>query len=81
VARAQAVIDPLEEEIAHAGDAMMMLVSRSVWDTLRLQATSEGVEPGAVLSRALSEYITHHGSDEARTFLAKLAQEVRRAPR
>lgn len=80
MARAVAVPpDPLEEEIEHAGDAMMMLVSRSVWDTLCLQAKAEGVHPGTVLSRALSGYISTHGSEEARGFLTQLGKEARRA--
>jgi len=44
MARAEAKdTTPTEDAIANAGDAMMLLISRSVWDVLLLQAEGEGI--------------------------------------
>ncbi len=67
--------------MAHAGDAMMMLISRSVWDVLQRQALAEQTEPGTVLSKAISGYISAHGSDDAKSYLMALERESRRASR
>jgi len=58
---------------------MMMLISRSVWDVLGLQAVDEKCEPGDILSRAVSDYIERNGSDQVKEYMAKLRQEARRA--
>lgn len=80
MAKAQSVETPLEREVSRGGDAMMMLISRSVWDVLGLQAVAEGCEPGDVLSKAVSDYIERHGSDEVREYMVKLKEEARRGP-
>lgn len=78
MARPEPIVTPLEKEVAHAGDAMMLLISRSTWEVLRSQAQAEGVEPATVLSRAITEYIEAHGSDAVKGYLTRLG-EVNRA--
>lgn len=58
---------------------MMLLISRSVWDVLQRQAVSEGTEPGTVLSKAISEYISAHGSEDAKAYLQALEGKTRHA--
>lgn len=70
--KAIAVSDPMNEEVSRAGDAMMLLISRSTWEVLKKQSVSEDCEPGAILSKALSDYIENHGSAEAKSYLARL---------
>ncbi len=79
--RAQAVVSPLDEEVAHAGDALMLLISRSVWDVCLRQAKAEGVEPGTILSKAVTQYMDAHGSEDVKAYLATLTAEARRASR
>lgn len=79
MARAEPVVSPLEEEVRHAGDAMMLLISRSTWDLLQKQGHAEKVEPGTILSKAITEYIEAHGSEEAKTYLTRLGEASRAA--
>lgn len=80
MARAEAIIPgPVEQELDNAGDAMMMLISRSVWEVLKRQAVSENVEPGTVLSKAISEYVAAHGSKDAKEYLLSLEPRRDRA--
>ena len=49
-------MDPTEGELAEAGDAIMLLISREIWETCQRQARRHGTTPGKVLARALVEY-------------------------
>lgn len=76
MARAEPVPqDPVEAEIDAAGDVMMLLISRSVWDALAIESRARGSAPGAVLSQAVAKFIEDHGSAEAREYLARLRQQ------
>jgi hypothetical protein len=80
MARAEAIIPgPVEQELENAGDAMMMLISRSVWEVLKRQAVAENVEPGTILSKAISEYVSAHGSDDVKKYILSLEPRRDRA--
>ena len=76
MARPELVTTELEQEITRAGDAVMLLIARSVWEVLQKQAAAEGGEPGAVLSKALAEYVERRGGEDARQYLATLKERV-----
>lgn len=79
MARAEAKeTTPTEDAISNAGDAMMLLISRSVWEVLQLQSRGEEATPGAVLSVALSEYVEKHGTAEAKLYMRQLEEHNRR---
>jgi len=65
---------PAEEMVREANEAMMMMVSGALWNTLVLQAKSEGRHPGQVLDAMAREYLEKHGSPEAIEYLNTLAR-------
>lgn len=69
---------PGEEMIEGAGDAMLLMVSRSMVETLNRQALSEGVSMGRVLDKAMRAYLKEHGSPEAVAYLIALDNQQRR---
>jgi hypothetical protein len=71
MAEAQASdVDPIDNEtISAAGDAMMMLITRSTWETLLRQGAAEGIGPGQVIDKALRFYLEEHGSAEVVEYL------------
>jgi hypothetical protein len=74
MAKAVAVYgSPVEEMIQESGEAMLMMVRRSLWETLIRQAESEGVTPGEILDRAMRAYLEQNGSEEAVGYLHMLA--------
>lgn len=73
--RAIADDEPWAETIREAGDAMIMLITRSTWETLLLQGAAEGVTPGQVLDKALRAYLEEHGSKKAVEYLHAVARE------
>lgn len=73
MARAEAVdVDETAEMIAGAGDAMILLIPRSMWETLLLQGRADGLQPAQVLDRAVREYLEKHGSEEVVRYLRKV---------
>lgn len=68
-----AQLSPGEDEVARAGDAMLMLISRAMWETLLIQGRAEGLGPAQVLDRALRRYLEEHGSSEAVAYLHRVA--------
>jgi len=73
MARAEAKeTSEFEDRVTHAGDAMMLLISRSVHEVLQIQSRGEGSTPGTVLSRALSDYVEKHGTAEAKLYMRQL---------
>ena len=68
----------IEDEVDRAGDAMVMLIPRSMWTTLVLQGRSENTGPAQVLDKAFRAYLEAHGSEEAVAYLHRIA-EVSRA--
>lgn len=63
----------VEADIAAAGEAMMLLITRSTWETLLIQGRAEGLGPGEVLSKAIRLYLESHGSPEAVQYLNAVA--------
>lgn len=76
-AHAQGHPSQAEEDIRNAGEAMMLLISRSTWEVLLRQGAAEGLTPGAVLSKAIHEYMERHGSQEAVNYLHAVAEASR----
>ena len=78
MARAEAVEEPedgfLKEELDRAGDAQLMLISRAMWETLRLQGEAEGLGPGQVLDKALRRYLEDQGDPRAVAYLHEVAR-------
>ncbi len=76
--RAEAVETPeqtfLEEELARAGDAMLLLIPRVMWETLLLQGEAEGMGPAQVLEKALRSYLEADGSPRAVAYLHAVAK-------
>lgn len=79
MAKAVAISEDSEisEVLQHAGDGMILLITRALWHTLVLQAQSEGITPGAVLDRAMKEYLERHGCQEAVDFLFEISGQVK----
>ena len=74
MARAEPALAPGEGGLVReAGEAMLLMVNRALWETLIRQAKAEGRHPGAILDAALKLYLEEHGSDEAVAYLHKLA--------
>lgn len=59
--------------VREAGEAMLLMVNRAMWETLVRQAQAEGRHPGAVLNDALRLYLEQNGSDEAVQYLHAVA--------
>jgi hypothetical protein len=76
-AHAHGQASQVEEDIRDAGEAMMLLITRSTWETLLRQGAAEGIAPGEVLSRAIHEYMERHGSPEAVRYLRTVAEASR----
>lgn len=62
-----------EDDIRDAGEAMILLITRSTWETLLRQGAAEGIGPGEVLGKALRMYLEQHGSPEAVRYLNAVA--------
>jgi hypothetical protein len=60
--------------IENAGNAMLLLITRSLWETLILQGRAENLSPGRVLDKALREYLEKHGCQEAVDYLFSIAE-------
>ena len=43
---------------------MLLALDSSLWDLLLQQAEVEKVSPGAVLSKAVGQYLRHNGGEE-----------------
>lgn len=56
-----------------AGEVMVLLITRSTWETLVQQGAHEGISPGAVLNKALTEYIGKYGGDGVVEYLHAVA--------
>lgn len=67
-----------DDEIAAAGDAMIMLITRSTWETLCRQGAAEGTTAGIVLQKAIANYLRDHGSEDAMGYLRQVAEGYRR---
>ena len=61
--------------IENAGDAMLLLITRGMWETLILQGRAENLSPGCVLDKALREYLEKHGCREAVDYLFGIAEQ------
>jgi hypothetical protein len=72
MARALPVEPDVSPELSDAGDAMLLMISGSMWHTLVLQGQAEGVPPGEVLHRAVRSYLEARGSKEAVEYLWSL---------
>jgi hypothetical protein len=77
MARASAV--PTEEGgvseiIRRAGDGMVLVITRAMWETLILQARAENLTPGLILDKALKGYLEEHGCQEAVDYLFLVAE-------
>jgi len=76
MARADAITPEdgeVSEIIRRAGDGMVLVITRAMWETLVLQAQSEGLSPGHVLDKALRGYLEEHGCKEAVDYLFMVA--------
>ncbi len=71
--QAQAVDSEAQEMIREAGDAMMLLITRSTWETLVRQGAAEGKTPGEVLGAALRFYLEEHGAPGVVEYLNTVA--------
>ncbi len=82
MAKAEAVEQPehtfVEVELERSGDAMIMLIPRSMWETLLKQGNAEGIGPAQVLDKALWGYLEAKGSPEAVAYLHAVAERSRR---
>lgn len=79
MARAEAIEQEknFPDIIEQAGNAMLLLITRSTWETLILQGRSEGLSPGQVLDKALRQYLEQHGCQEAVDYLFHVAGQKR----
>ncbi len=66
--------NPAREMVEGAGDAVILLVSRALVDTLSLQADHEGVKMGVVLDSAIRAYLKEHGGPGVARYLEALAE-------
>lgn len=58
--------------LANAGDAMMLLINPGLWNVLVAQGKAEGAPPGAILAKAMEQYVGTHGSEEVRGMLKRM---------
>jgi hypothetical protein len=58
--------------IRDAGEAMLLMVNRGMWESLARQAKSEMRLPGDVLNDALRMYLESKGSDDTVEYLRVL---------
>jgi hypothetical protein len=65
---------PAREMVEGAGDAILLLVSRALVETLSRQADYEGVRVGVVLDKAVRAYLEEHGGPEVGKYLQALAE-------
>ena len=72
MAKACPVEPEASPELAEAGEAMLLMISGAMWQTLVLQGQSEGLPPGAVLDKAVRSYLEARGSKEAVDYLWSL---------
>jgi hypothetical protein len=75
MARAEAV-EPEEgipAIVERAGEAMILIIPRAMWETLVLQGQAENLPPGRVLDKALREYLEKHGCQEAVDYLFRVS--------
>ena len=59
--------------VESAGEAMLLMVDRALWEMLIRQAKEEGRSPGDVLNSAVTAYMEREGADEAVGYLHSLA--------
>jgi hypothetical protein len=75
MAKAKAIhsnTDILEE----AGECMMVLLPKGLWNTIIMQGEHEGTSPGLVLAKALKEYLDKNGSEEAKVYINSIIGEL-----
>lgn len=58
-----------EHLIEASGDAVMLLVTRALTETLRRQAESEGIGIGELLDKMVRQYLEKNGSETAIGYL------------
>lgn len=69
--------DPGYEELEAAGDSIMLVIPRAMWETLVRQGRAEEKHPGEVLNTAIRRYLEEHGSVEAVDYLHALSRHRR----
>lgn len=67
-----------QSDIERAGEAMLLLITRSTYETLARQAEAEGTTPGVVLQKAIAEYLGKHGSEDVLGYLRQVAEGYHR---
>lgn len=74
--RAEAVRqeEGLPGAIQRAGDAMILVITRAMWETLLLQGRAENLSPGQILDKALKGYLEKHGCEEAASYICAVAE-------
>lgn len=70
--KAASVIED-ESDIARAGDAMLLIIPRAMWETLLIQGRCENTGPAQVLDKALRQYLEANGSPEAVAYIHGVA--------
>lgn len=75
MARAEAVEseEGVPEIVERAGEAMILIIPRAMWETLILQGRAENLPPGRVLDKALREYLERHGCQEVVDYLFRVS--------
>lgn len=58
-----------EEDQGGAGDAMLLMIPRVMWEALVIQSRSEGLSVGMTLEKMFRRYMEASGSDEAIRYL------------
>jgi hypothetical protein len=80
---AKATAVPQEDEgvseiIRRAGDGMVLVITRAMWETLVLQAQAENLTPGHILDKALRGYLEKDGCKEAVDYLFLVSKGQRK---
>lgn len=65
--------NPIAEMIRDADEAMMLLITGAMWETLVRQGAAEGISPGQVLDKALRVYLEAHGAPDTVAYLHAIA--------
>jgi len=63
------------EQVKQAGEAMLMMIPRALWEVLLLQAEHDHITPGAVLDRAVRGYLEREGDPRALEYLKSVSRE------
>ena len=54
-----------QDEQDSAGDAMLLMIPRLMWDVLVIQSRHEGLSAGMTLEKMFRKYLEDQGSQEA----------------